>query len=125
MNWIIGLTLSAAVLALVVWKRIASRLGPEEQEAIRAALAKGALVLDVRTPAEFAQGHLDGATNIPLEQLMHDPGAVGKRSRPVVVYCHSGSRSRVAVSLLQQKGHKRALDLRVMRNWAQVSPNAN
>ncbi len=39
----------------------------------------------------------------------------------VLVYCHSGARSSMAVSYLRQQGFARALDLRVMRNWAAIS----
>ena len=52
----------------------------------------GALVLDVREPSEWAAGHIDGATLIPLGTLSGRLGEV-PRDRSIVVVCHSGNRS--------------------------------
>jgi rhodanese-related sulfurtransferase len=52
----------------------------------------GALVLDVREPAEWAQGHIPGATLIPLGDLAARLGELG-RDRPIVVVCRTGNRS--------------------------------
>ena len=120
MSWTVWLTLAVGVAVIIAWKRYAGRLSPEETEQIRKAVADGAVLLDVRTPTEFQRGHLDGALNIPLEELTRGAGRVGKRNRPVVVYCHSGARSGMAVSFLRQAGFARAHDLRVMRNWTAI-----
>lgn len=67
-------------------------------------------VIDVRTPAEFEEGHIGGAKNIPL-------GTVGPRSdeiptdKPIVVHCQGGTRSSIAASLLQKKGMKNVINL--------------
>ena len=74
-------------------------------------------LLDVRSPEEYSgatgypcdpqQGHIKGATNIPLDELQFDVSAVVARldaSRPVVAYCHSGQRSEIAAALLQSAG---------------------
>ena len=82
-------------------------------------LQEGAITLiDVRSPAEFAgeqgypcdprQGHIEGAANLPLDELMVDvPTAVAgiDTSRPIVAYCHSGQRSEIAAALLRQAGY--------------------
>ncbi len=65
----------------------------------------GVTVLDVRTPAEFAEGHLPGAVNINVE----DPGfpaevAALDPDADYAVYCRSGNRSRVAVDFMSQQG---------------------
>jgi rhodanese-related sulfurtransferase len=67
-------------------------------------VAEGATLLDVRTPEEFAAGHVDGARNIPVQVL-------GGRLRDVpkgrvVVYCRSGGRSASAAALLRQAGYE-------------------
>jgi rhodanese-related sulfurtransferase len=54
------------------------------------------LVFDVRTPAEFAKGHLPGARNVPLQQLEDQIPTEG----PVVIHCQSGYRSSIATSLV-------------------------
>jgi rhodanese-related sulfurtransferase len=52
----------------------------------------GAFVLDVREPAEWADGHIPGATLIPLGELVDRVGEV-PRDRSILVVCHSGNRS--------------------------------
>ena len=55
------------------------------------------LVLDVRTPAEFAQGHIAGAINIPLGELKTDcRGRLPDKTQTILVYCLSGARAKAA-----------------------------
>jgi glyoxylase-like metal-dependent hydrolase (beta-lactamase superfamily II)/rhodanese-related sulfurtransferase len=72
-------------------------------EALSARLAEPdpPMVLDVRTPGEYARAHIEGSVNIPLGDLPAREGEV-PRDRPIVVHCQSGYRSSMAVSLLQQ-----------------------
>ena len=63
------------------------------------------LVLDVRTPEEYAAGHVPGAVLIPHDQLAMRLDALG-RDRPIVVYCRTGRRSGLAETLLRQHGHE-------------------
>jgi NADPH-dependent 2,4-dienoyl-CoA reductase/sulfur reductase-like enzyme/rhodanese-related sulfurtransferase len=60
-------------------------------------------VLDVRSPGEFAAGHVPGATNIPIEELR---GRLGElpRDRPIAAYCQVGQRGYLATRLLAQRG---------------------
>lgn len=60
--------------------------------------------IDVRTPDEFAGGHIDGAINIPLDMLQQNIPAVAAIPGPKVLYCRIGGRSSMAVSLLKQHG---------------------
>lgn len=62
-----------------------------------------AFLLDVRDEEEFAEGHLPGATNIPLAELRRDFSALPK-DRPVVAYCKVGQRGYYAVRFLRQHG---------------------
>lgn len=66
-------------------------------------LASGALVLDVRTPEEFREGHVPHALNIPLDRLENEFGQLDKL-RPIVTCCRSGIRSATAVSILNRNG---------------------
>lgn len=62
--------------------------------------------VDVRTPDEFASGHIEGALNIPLADIAARKNEIkdlGKK--PVVLYCRSGNRSGLAVHQLQLAGH--------------------
>ena len=76
----------------------------------------GAVLLDVRTPSEFAARHLDGAVNIPLQDLGARMGELDP-SRPVVVYCRSGGRSAGATKALKASGFTQVLDLGAMSSW--------
>ncbi len=72
----------------------------------RYAEAAGALLLDVRTPEEYRQGHIPGSKNLPLDTI--GPGAAipGAKDTPLFVYCHSGARSRQAAALLARMGYQ-------------------
>lgn len=65
------------------------------------------VILDVREPYEFEQGHVDGAINIPPARLMN--GAKELDATPkdakILVYCHTGSRSKVAQHILKSQGY--------------------
>lgn len=81
--------------------------------AFREAVARpGTVVLDVRTPQEFAQGHLPGAVlaDVNAPDFASRIAALD-RSRPYAVYCRSGNRSQVAVDALRQAGFSQLVDL--------------
>ena len=80
-------------------------------------VAEGAFLLDVRTPAEFGDRHLDGATNIPVSDLEAHLAEVPK-DKPIVVYCASGGRSAMATEVLHGKGYN-AKNLGPMSAWDQ------
>ncbi len=71
---------------------------------IQSKIDAGAVILDVRTPDEFADGAYPGAKNIPVNVLPHRLDAVGPKTKPVVVYCASGGRSAVAQQILKANG---------------------
>lgn len=83
----------------------------------RQVVARGALLVDVRTPAEFAAGHVRGAVNIPVEQLERRLGELGPVDSPLVLYCHSGRRSARATRLLKGHGYNDVIDIGPMPNW--------
>lgn len=66
---------------------------------------KAVYLLDVRTPQEFSQGKLAGATLIPIGELERRFREVPK-NRPVIVYCAVGARSKPAAGFLAQQGYK-------------------
>ncbi|BDG16044.1 rhodanese-like domain-containing protein [Thermus brockianus] len=76
-------------------------VGPEE---LYRALGSGAYVVDVRTPQEFAQGHVPGAINLPVEEVARWADTLPK-DKPVYLYCRSGNRSRQAAEYLKGKGY--------------------
>ncbi|MGB9521939.1 MAG: rhodanese-like domain-containing protein, partial [Anaerolineales bacterium] len=77
----------------------------------------GALILDVRTPQEWAQGHIPNATLIPLDELESRLNELPK-DREIVVICHTGNRSREGAVLLLKAGFTK-VDTVIggMNNW--------
>lgn len=67
-------------------------------------LDRGAVIIDVRTPAEYKGGHVKGSINIPLDEVERNIERIQKMGKPVVVCCASGMRSGRAASILKQKG---------------------
>ena len=67
--------------------------------------AAGAVLLDVRTPQEYREGHIPGSQNVPLQQLDKVEEVTKNKDTVLYVYCHSGARSRQAVSLLKHMGY--------------------
>lgn len=67
--------------------------------------AAGAVLLDVRTPQEYREGHIPGSQNVPLQQLDKVEEVTDNKDTVLYVYCRSGARSRQAVSLLQAMGY--------------------
>ncbi len=64
-----------------------------------------AVLLDVRTPAEYREGHIPGSKNIPLQALDETEEIVENKMTPIFVHCLSGGRSRQAAAILQQMGY--------------------
>ena len=101
-NTLILTGIGTVALVLALRAVIASRSGLSK-EAIRALVEQGAMVLDVRTPGEFSQGHAPGSRNIPLDRLSGQLKALN-RSKPILVCCASGARSAAAKAILDKAG---------------------
>ena len=69
-------------------------------------VGNGALLIDVRSPEEFEEGHIKGAINIDWKQSEVLMTAIGdNKQRPVVFYCRSGNRAGKAITELAAKGY--------------------
>ena len=76
-------------------------------------------VLDVRTPEEYQDGQIPGATLIPLEELGARYGEL-PQNETILVYCRTGNRSLQAVYLLENAGFNQVHSLdRGIKNWIQ------
>jgi len=92
MNWLSTLFSSAATSEAVVWNQ-------------------DALIIDVRSPGEFASGHVDGALNVPLDRFAQAyTSAAPNKSRQIILYCQSGARSGQAMRILQQQGYENVVN---------------
>ena len=67
-------------------------------------------IIDVRTPGEFADRHVPGALNIPLDEIAQSIDRLKGFPMPIVAYCRSGNRSGRAVSILKQNGITEAMN---------------
>lgn len=83
--------------------KLPAQLGPD---ALATALEgdKEIRLLDVRTPAEFVVGHLDGSYNVPLDQLGSFATQFQSVDAPIVLVCRSGARASSAQTVLQAAG---------------------
>ena len=82
----------------------------KDSAAAKRMIASGATVIDVRTAAEYGEGHVATATNIPVDGFADHLADVAKlvggdKSRPVVVYCAAGSRAARAKVVLEGAGY--------------------
>ena len=89
----------------------------EQRDEAHQRVANGAMLVDVRTPQEFAAGHIEGARNIPVQELPSRLAELGTHDQSIVVYCASGRRSARANELMQQAGYTKVYDLGAMSNW--------
>jgi len=83
----------------------------------RSLVEHGARLVDVRTPEEFAAGHIPGAVNVPVQSLDGRFGELGPKDRPVVLYCQSGMRSGRAARMLRSAGFASVHNLGGMSRW--------
>jgi len=107
------LTILAALIVGAAWFLLMRRRATAEpltRQQLLELRQRGAVVLDVRTSAEFAQGHPKGARNIPLGQLKARLGELDK-DKPILACCASGMRSGSACSILRKAGFKEVHNL--------------
>lgn len=108
MNWTPLLIVSALVAAFLVWRHL-TQISPEQA---RRFLSEGALVIDVRSPEEFQEGHVTGALNIPLGQVTIEvPKRASRKDQVLLVHCLSGGRSGIAAHQLKGLGYTRVFNL--------------
>jgi rhodanese-related sulfurtransferase len=123
----------ALLLALVPVVAIAAGTGPGTTHAevapgvvdgptARKLVAGGIKVVDVRTPAEFASGHVPGAVNIPYDEVAKRHAEIGPPSTPVLLYCRSGRRSEIARQVLRKNGFGTVYDMQAYERWEQSEP---
>jgi phage shock protein E len=108
----------AVVIALVLAFLLVRPSGKNRVDGAEARrlVEQGAVLLDVRTAAEFGGGHIQGAINIPVQELDARLADVGDKDKTVIVYCRSGARSARAAATLEAAGYT-VRDLGSMAAW--------
>jgi phage shock protein E len=95
--------------AALVWR---SGAGALSEAAAREQLQAGALLVDVRTPAEFGEKKLPGAINIPLDTIQTGiTNHVTDKSKVVLLHCRTGRRSGIAEKELRALGYTNVFNL--------------
>ena len=106
----------AAVLTALAWNLIADAGGKDAVDPVGATELinhEDAVIVDVRSIAEYNGGHIINAINIPLNGFKDQLGQLEKhKERPLVLCCRSGSRSGTAIKLLRKSGFERVHNLR-------------
>lgn len=88
-------------------KMLRKVFGFEPSPDYSALVKQKAPIVDVRTQAEFKQGHIAGSTNIPLDQLKKSVKLLpADKELPIIVCCASGMRSGTAKTFLNELGYK-------------------
>jgi phage shock protein E len=65
----------------------------------------GAIILDVRSKAEYSSGHIEGSINISVDQLSNNLSKLKDKNKPIITCCASGIRSASAKSILLSNGY--------------------
>ena len=108
MNWFTLILIAALLVGFFLVRRL-SLISPD---AAVQAVKNGALVIDVRSPSEYASGHLSGTINIPLGDLSARVGTVcPDKNRVLLLHCLSGGRSAIALGTLKSLGYSNARNL--------------
>lgn len=104
------LTTALLALAMTTTAFAAGTVSPEQVAQQIKDPKTAPFVLDVRTPEEFAEGHVPGAKNIPVAEIAERAAEVPK-DRPVVVYCRSGARVKRANAILRERGYANLVEM--------------
>lgn len=76
------------------------------------------IVLDVRTPEEYAEAHIPGAINVPNEEIGEEPIAeLPDKDQIILVYCRSGNRSKEAAQKLADQGYTNVIEFGGINDW--------
>jgi len=94
------------LLILVSAAALAVKGDIQQAEAGWALIESGALLVDVRSPEEYAEGHIEGSVNVPHTETDKLASLIGgDKDRSVVVYCRSGHRAGMAKTALERLGY--------------------
>ena len=78
---------------------------------------EGAILIDVRSASEYAEGHLDNSINLTVDTIgINIEKMVSDKNTKIIVYCRSGNRSATAANTLINLGYKNVYDLGAMNN---------
>lgn len=95
----------------IKWKRSIEK-NDINMEELKRLVANGAILLDVRSPQEYKEGHLEGAISIPEYELKsRSKNELQDKNINIIIYCSSGSRSKKAKKILEKMGYHNVYNL--------------
>ncbi len=117
-----GTSFLAAVALVWLWGCGAPNPGAPAGGLVQTGLSSDARIIDVRTRAEYAESHLQGAVNIPYDQLGDRIGeTTTNKAERILVHCRSGRRSALAKATLAAQGYTNVIDLGSIANARQAT----
>ena len=95
----------------IKWKRSIEK-NDINMEELKRLVSNGAILLDVRSPQEYKEGHLEGAISIPGYELKsRSKNELQDKNINIIIYCSSGSRSKKEKKILEKKGYHNVYNL--------------
>lgn len=92
-----------------IYNRLLCRLDKTDfnnEEAMEICKRTNALLIDVRTPEEYREKHIEGAINIPVYEIDNIKNEIIDPNKVILVYCKTGKRSKIVKQILTQNGYK-------------------
>lgn len=112
-HWFLFLVLIGTLALLVHNLLIGNKGSLDPQGATDLMNHREAVVIDVRPLADFAQGHIINAINIPMNGFRNQIGSLQKyKGKPIIINCRSGSQSSMACQQLRKEGFEEVYNLR-------------
>jgi phage shock protein E len=117
MSWLSWTLVGVAIVAFLAFKRL-MLIAPARA---RQLLDGGGIVVDVRSEAEFRDGHLPRAINIPLDRLGREVDRrYPDKDRVILLHCLSGGRSGIGKGVLKRQGYRQVYNLGSFRRAEQI-----
>ena len=112
-NWmLIAVALSSGFFLLLPVVQGAAATGLSPNEAVQCMNREKGVVIDVCSAEEFAASHINGAVNVPMDQLeARLPSVVKNKTLPLILVCAAGSRSKRAQAVAQKLGYQKVHSL--------------
>ena len=123
-NWtLIAIALGSGFFLLLPVVQGATATGISPAEAVQCMNRDKGMVIDVCSAAEFAQSHVKGAVNVPLDELEDRLGkTVKNKSTPLILVCAAGSRSKRAQAIAQKLGYEKVHSLQGgLKAWKEAN----
>lgn len=76
------------------------------EEAMEIYKRQNALLIDVRTPEEYKEKHIEGAINIPIYEIDNIKNEIIDKNKVILLYCKNGKRSKMVKEILMQNGYR-------------------